>query len=146
MSILGPARRRASRGILYSLVAICAASLGLLVLLGLNMDAAIQAIGETDHHDEVVSALQDSITLLKWVGGGIVTALVSAVGLLYRSLEKANLQSRQDILDQLKSREELVTQCLTSSDKMTDKVGDMTQSLDRLTDEVRRANTEKADG
>jgi hypothetical protein len=116
----------------------------MLIALGADMSMAIDALANsnTDHHEEVVQALTDSIGLLKWVGGGIVTALVSAIGLLYRSLEKANMQSRADIIEQLKGREELITKCLTSTDNVSEKVGDMTEEVGRLANEVRQAHAD----
>jgi len=81
---------------------------------------------------ESIRVLEDSIGLLKWIGGGIVTGLVTAVGLLYRALEKSNATSREDLLAGLNSREELVTRSLETSIRLQERVQDLSEKVTLL--------------
>jgi hypothetical protein len=85
-----------------------------------------------DPHTESIRVLEDSIGLLKWIGGAIVTGLVTAVGLLYRALEKANQTSRSDLLAGLNAREELVTKSLEAQIALQERVQDLNEKVTTL--------------
>lgn len=145
-SLMGPRGNRMTRAFLYSLVVVCLAVFGFFVAVGADMTVAVRSLtaAENSVHEEVVGVLQDSISLLKWVGGGVVTALVSAIGLLYRSLERSNEKARADLMDQLKKREEILTKYVSSTDQVTERVADMSEQVGALASEIRRAHPDVA--
>ena len=100
---------------------------GVLFLVGFSTVTA-QAITS----DGAVGALEDSIGLLKWIGGAIVTGLVTAVGLLYRALEKSNAQQRSDLIEGLKAREALISRSLENSVILQGQVTELNENVKDL--------------
>jgi hypothetical protein len=122
-----------------------AASVAVLVGSGLSfvllMVTFTSTLGATagDPNGESIRVLEDSIGLLKWIGGAVVTGLVTAVGLLYRALEKANQTSRQDLLAGLNAREELVTKSLETSIQLQERVQDLNEKVTILVESTRES-------
>lgn len=108
------------------------------VLLLLTFKSTLGAVAGTPEV-ESIRVLEESIDLLKWIGGAIVTGLVTAVGLLYRALEKANQTSRTDLLAGLNAREDLVTKSLETSIQLQERVQDLSEKVTKLVETSREA-------
>jgi len=134
MSILGPDRKRwYFRILIYILVGI-----GFMTLCILQIAASeMLAVTAPEQSAEAIRVLEDSIGLLKWVGGGIVSGLVTAVALLYRALEKANAQLRADLLAGLGGREDLMKQSLEASARKLEAITRLTDRVETVGDEVK---------
>jgi hypothetical protein len=73
------------------------------------------AIDVTTDTGLVITKIEDQVSLLKWVGGAIITALTGTIAVLYRSLEKANIDSREQFKVSMEKREEILNRTLESN-------------------------------
>lgn len=114
----------------------CRSTVGATVTLGVCgafLLVGVTAVtAEAISSDGAVRALEDSIGLLKWIGGAIVTGLTAAVGLLYRALEKSNAQQRSDLIEGLKARETLISTTLENSVKLQGQVAELNENVKEL--------------
>ena len=88
-------------------------------------------------HQAIVDAMEDQVTIIKWIGGGIVTSLVAAVGFLYRSLERSSHQSRTDLIAGIHRREELVEEVVRSNTEVITEVSEMSEDMKAFIQEIR---------
>lgn len=88
-------------------------------------------------HQSIVLALQDQIVLIKWIGGAIVSALVSALVFLHRALDAANKQSREDLVEGIKRRERLVEEMTRTNTEVIVSNQNVTREIQSLNAEVR---------
>ena len=105
MVLLRNPRTRVARISILVLVVCALSSAVLLAASGTGEDPTVR----------VVEAYEAQVGLLKWVGGAVVTGLVAAVGILYRSLERANTTMRDDLIAGAKVREEIISKMLANS-------------------------------
>lgn len=106
-----------------------------LVLLTMVLSAAgiatiaAQTIPSTgispDAHQAIVAALKEQVSVLKWIGGGVVSAMATTVALLFRALQEANTTSRKDLAEGIRRRETLIEAVLTSNNTLQNTVGDL---------------------
>ncbi len=117
-----------------------AATIGLSLVSVLPLYGYITMAAEALTGDSgAVCALEDSIGLLKWIGGAIVTGLATAVGLLYRALEKSNVQQRSDLIEGLKAREELISRSLENSVKLQGQMAELNENVKKMCEMHSRA-------
>lgn len=83
-------------------------------------------------NDTALSALENSITVLKWGGAAVVSALATAVAVLYRANEKANNQQRTDLISGLKAREDLIVRNIETSKNLRKSVEDLSSDVKKL--------------
>ena len=132
MPLLGSDRRRWAARIALYLVVLCGVVfMGTVVLAGTG-DAATD-----DGHVHVIAALESSISLLKWVGGAIITGLVTALGLLYRALEVANKTIREDLMNGMEKRAQLMTQAIETQIKLTSRVDELAGRMTAFADGIK---------
>lgn len=101
------------------------------------VDSQLVDIVDRRDHEAVVRAMEKQVTLIQWIGGAIVTSLTAAVGMLFRALEKANAQSREDLVEGIKRRETLVETMIKSNNEVTMEVRTMNADVRALISEVR---------
>lgn len=103
-------------------------ALGVLFLTSYTAVAAEVLTGDSG----AVGTLEDSIGLLKWIGGSIVTGLAAAVGLLYRALEKSNAQQRADLKEGAERLETLISRSVENSIELQRKIMDLGENIKEL--------------
>ena len=83
-------------------------------------------------HDAVVRSFENQISVLKWIGIAIITSLVGAIGLLYRSLEKSNNNSRNDLIEGIKRREKILEASQKTIQSSNDALHALSDNIERL--------------
>ena len=100
------------------------------------MGTVLFAVGADDPnagYAHSIQTMEGTITLLKWVGGAIITGLVSGIGLLYRALEKANSTIRDDLVAGMEKRAALLAQSIETQTKLTARVDELSLKVEKLT-------------
>lgn len=92
-------------------ITVCAVIFVSAILIA-GQQPAIESIADTGL---VITKIEDQVSLLKWVGGAIITALTGTIAVLYRSLEKANVDSREQFKISMEKREEILNRTLESN-------------------------------
>jgi hypothetical protein len=109
-------------------------------ILAATIDTTVAIPGDVisrRDHESIVRALAEQVSLIKWIGGGIVTSLVAAVGFLYRALERANEQSRGDLIEGIRRREILVADVVRSNGDVIKEISELGEDVKVLIHEVR---------
>jgi hypothetical protein len=130
---------RKHRAVLFVLLGMCIVVVcGVSAIAASAVDAGVidTYIARRDH-DAIVKAMEQQVGLIKLIGGAIVGSLVTATGLLYRALEKANAQSRNDLVEGIKRREKLVADMTESNTKVVSSNTEVTVAVQSLNAEVR---------
>lgn len=83
-------------------------------------------------HDAVIRSFESQIGTLRWVGIAIITSLVGAVGLLYRALEKANADSRGDLIEGIKRREVILEENMKAMASSNEALHALGENIERL--------------
>lgn len=124
--------------VLVSLVCFLAISPLFLALAG---DLLAQGIGNPgitpdlirrSSHEIIVNVINSEIQLLKWIGGGIIAALCTTVGLLWKALDKSNKTSHADLVEGIHRRENIIETCLHGMTESTEAVKELSGKVDRL--------------
>lgn len=126
-------RRWAVRISLYMIAVSGLVSVGTLV-----MAASAEPSSSPQGYEYAIQSLENTISLLKWIGGAVITGLVSGIGLLYRALEKANTTIREDLTAGLQHRAELLVQAVESQNKLTVRVDALASRMEKLADTLYR--------
>jgi hypothetical protein len=73
----------------------------------------------------------------------IITSLVAAVGVLYRSLEKSNSIIRQDLIDTSTARESILKQVIKSDMELNATVNTLVDKVDDVHDSCKICKNQK---
>jgi hypothetical protein len=123
-----------------AVLALCVLAISGIGILGATINTAAVIPGDSisrRDHEAIVRALAEQVSLIKWIGGGIVTSLVAAVGFLYRALERANEQSRGDLIEGIRRREVLVADVVKSNGVVVKEISELGEDVKILIREVR---------
>lgn len=88
-----------------------------------------QVIDRTTH-EFVVESLEDQIALLKWVGIGVITALSTAIGILWRTAQRQQRVIVEEVRSQAMVREEILSSA-TNTREVMDRLKDAIVSLEK---------------
>lgn len=126
MSFLGKDRRRWAIRLALYLVVVSVFTFAGTVLLAVGTEQT------ADGYEHSIQTLENTIVLLKWLGGAIITGLVSGIGLLYRALERANNTIRDDLVAGLEKRAALMTTAVETQTKLTGRVDELACKMEKL--------------
>lgn len=90
-----------------------------------------------DAYEEVIRAYESQVSIIKWIGGLIVTSLSASIAILYRSLETANNQARKDLVSGIEKREELIRAVLDSNADVIRSNDDIRKRVEDLSRDVK---------
>lgn len=138
--VLGFACGKSQRLGLVAVLSLCGIAIAGVSLLAATAGVSTSGVGDTitrRAHEDIVEAMADQVILLKWIGGAIVGSLVTAVGLLYRSLERANAQSHEDLVEGIRRRETLVETVTQSNSEIVKSNSDVIKGIQELSQEVK---------
>lgn len=109
---------------------LCALYMGLLVLHHQHVYG--QALDHSDH-EAIVRGLEGQITLLKAVGGSIVTCLMGTIALLFRLLQRQHSMLISEVKHYASAKLELIQSNIKTSEVMER----LTQALDRMEKKIK---------
>jgi hypothetical protein len=89
-----------------------------------------------DGYERSIQTLEGTISLLKWLGGTVIAALVSGIGLLYRALETANATIRHDLMEGMEKRAVLMTSALEVQTKLATRIEELAEKMESVVAEL----------
>lgn len=115
-----------------TIVAMGMSGVGLMAYTSQDTLAAGQETITRRSHQDIVEAIENQMAILKWVGGAIVAGLTSAVGLLFRALEKSQAQTHEDLSEGIKSRSKLVGLMVEAIENVESEIKEMRDDLTQI--------------
>jgi hypothetical protein len=115
-----------------ALVLVC----GVTAIVGTIVLAADTTSTTPDGYERSIQTLEGTISLLKWLGGTVISALVAGIGLLYRALETANATMRRDLMEGMEKRATLMTSALEVQTKLATRIEELAEKMEAVVDEM----------
>jgi hypothetical protein len=114
------------------LVLVC----GIATIVGTIALASDPLSASPDGYERSIQTLEETISLLKWLGGTVISALVAGIGLLYRALETANATMRRDLMEGMEKRATLMTSALEVQIKLATRIEELADKMEAVVNEM----------